>query len=75
MRIQLLHLDDWLDRTQTDTPLAAGELGTIIGERHFDWITLVDVRWDNGSTLSLIWGQDAWKVLELDELSKKPLTA
>lgn len=74
MRIQLLHLDDWLDKTQTDVLPSAGDLGTIIGERHFDWVSLVDVRWDNGSTLSLIWGQDAWKVLELDEVSKNHLT-
>ena len=74
MRIQLLHLDDWLDRTQTDT-LCAGDLGTIVGERHFDWVSLVDVLWDNGSTLSLVWGQDALKVLELDIVPKKPLTS
>lgn len=68
MRIQLLHTTD------SNTDLERGALGTIIRERQDPWGTVVDVKWDNGSTLSLIWGVDAWKVLELD-VSKKELAS
>lgn len=63
MRIRLLQTSD------PHTDLKSGDLGTVIRE-HDDptWGTVVDVKWDNGSNLSLIWGHDSWKVLELTNI-------
>jgi hypothetical protein len=60
MRIQLLHTTD------KHTTLKPGDTGTVIGETMDSWGRVLSVKWDNGSTLSLIWGEDAWKVLSLD---------
>lgn len=68
MRIQLLHTTD------KHTDLKPGALGTVLREyTDPEWGEMVDVLWDSGSTLSLIWGADAWKILDLD-VSKKTLT-
>jgi len=42
------------------TDLVVGDLGTITGMRHDGWGEVVDVRWDNGSSLSLVAGEDLW---------------
>jgi len=49
------------------TDLKSGDLGTVIGERIDPWgDTQVYVRWDNGSSLSLISGADSWTEVKTD---------
>lgn len=65
MRIELLHTTD------KHTNLKQGDLGTVTADTSDPWGRILRVKWDNGSTLSLIWGEDAWKVVSLDTETKK----
>jgi hypothetical protein len=51
------------------TKLQPGDLGTITGRYVDPWgAVVVRVAWDNGSSMSLIAGEDAWSVVaETDE--------
>ena len=50
-----------LDYTSDEhTDLAVGDFGTITGRRQDPWGEVVDVQWDNGSSLSLVAGEDLW---------------
>lgn len=50
-----------LDYTSDEhTDLAVGDFGTITGRRQDPWGEVVDVQWDNGSSLSLVSGEDLW---------------
>jgi hypothetical protein len=53
------------------TDLKSGDVGKLVstGIDPFDGGKIVSVRWENGSTLSLIEGQDYWRVYE-DKLDK-----
>ena len=50
-RIRLVHMDD------VQAP-PVGTEGTVVG---VDDMAQIMVNWDNGSGLSLIYGQDAWR--------------
>ncbi len=55
IRIRLVHTDD------PYTELTNGSLGTKLGERIDPYGDLiVRVKWDNGSSMSLIDGHDTW---------------
>jgi hypothetical protein len=55
-----------LDNTRDEyTNLKPGDLGTVV---HEDDIGTVHVKWDNGSTLGMIPGQDSWTVV-LEEVA------
>lgn len=59
MRIRLDYTSD------TYTKLKAGDLGTITGRHTDPWGTeKIFVAWDNGSSLSLISGEDEWSVVD-----------
>lgn len=60
-RIELVYTNDQY------TDLKAGDRGTQIGERIDPWgDTQIYVRWDNGSSLSLIEGHDEWREVKTD---------
>lgn len=42
------------------TGLRAGDRGLLTGRRKDPWGEVIDVAWDNGSTLSLVKGEDHW---------------
>lgn len=54
-RIELVHTSDKF------TDLKTGDVGTIVARRSDPWGEIVDVRWDNGSNLSLVAGEDLWR--------------
>lgn len=59
MRIRLV------STTDRYTKLKAGDEGTVTGSRQDPWgDTVIYVKWDSGSTLSLIEGEDAYEVLD-----------
>lgn len=51
-----------LSCTDTATPLQPGDEGTVVRERTDPWGLVLDVKWDSGSTLSLLEGQDQWVI-------------
>jgi hypothetical protein len=56
MRIRLVHTSDQYTKLQT------GDMGTIISESTDPWGDIVvSVKWDNGSSLSLIEGIDQYE--------------
>jgi hypothetical protein len=59
MRIRLVHTSDQY------TKLKTGDMGTILSEIKDPWgDTVVSVKWDNGSSLSLISGIDQYEKVE-----------
>jgi hypothetical protein len=49
------------------TKLKSGDVGELIRSRQDPYekqIRILDVKWESGSTLSLIEGQDEWRVYE-----------
>ncbi len=55
IRIRLVHTDD------PYTELTNGSLGTLVGEYTDPWGSrTIRVKWDNGSSMSLIDGHDTW---------------
>ena len=50
------------------TKLKAGDIGELVSINidPFDKVRIVSVKWENGSTLRLIEGQDRWRVYEAD---------
>ena len=58
-RIRLVHTDDLFTR------LRPGDEGTVMGSRvEFGDVLMVDVSWDDGSSLRLISGKDRWEVID-----------
>lgn len=59
-RVELLSTNDQY------TKLKAGDRGDLLNIRFdpIDKVRILDVKWDSGSTLSLIEGQDRWRVFE-----------
>lgn len=58
MRIRLIHTSD------PYTKLRAGDEGTVTGTERTGWSNqVVNVKWDSGSTLSLIEGVDKYEFL------------
>ena len=51
-RVKLIHMND-----PFNSRLFPGELGTVVC---VDDVGTIHVKWDNGSTLSLIPGEDEW---------------
>jgi hypothetical protein len=47
------------------TKLRAGAQGLLLSRRRDPWGEVIDVKWEDGSTLSLIKGEDNW--IEEDE--------
>jgi hypothetical protein len=61
IRIKLVYTDD------PHTRLRSGDMGTLLSMRHdITGLHVLNVRWDSGSTLSLIEGQDIWETIEDD---------
>ena len=56
-RVELLHMDD------VQAP-PIGTLGTVIG---VDDTASIMVKWDNGSRLSVVFGEDSCRVVSTDE--------
>ena len=56
-RISLTHMDD------PYTNLVKGSEGTVLGYSNDAYGFLMNVKWDNGSSLALIVGEDKWEVL------------
>lgn len=56
-RIRLTHTTD------PYTKLRDGSEGTVLSTRHDGFSNTISVRWDDGSTLSLIEGEDRWEVI------------
>ena len=56
-RIRLTHIDD------PYTNLVKGSEGTVTGYFNDPYGFVMDVKWDNGSSLSLVIGEDKWEVL------------
>jgi hypothetical protein len=52
--VELIHTDD------PHTKLKRGDRGLLLRKRKDPWGEVVDVAWDNGSTLSLVAGEDSW---------------
>ena len=50
------------------TKLKSGDIGDLINIRldPYEKIRILDVKWESGSSLSLIEGQDRWRVYEED---------
>jgi hypothetical protein len=48
------------------TKLKSGDIGDLITIRldPFEKIRILDVKWESGSSLSLVEGQDKWRVYE-----------
>lgn len=62
-RIELIHSAD------PYTWLRPGDRGTVLS---VDSTGTVHVRWDSGSTLGLIPGEDRWRIVELDSKKSQP---
>lgn len=56
-RISLIHMDDPYSN------LVKGSEGTVLGYTNDAYGFLMNVKWDNGSSLALIVGEDKWEVL------------
>jgi hypothetical protein len=56
-RIRLIKMND-------PFPVPSGTLGTI---DHIDDMNNIHVKWENGSTLSLIYGEDQFEILEEED--------
>lgn len=56
-RVRLVSTDD------PYTDLRPGALGTVYRVRNDPWGEVIYVRWDDGSTLSLLDGIDRWEVV------------
>jgi hypothetical protein len=56
-RIRLIHMDDPYSN------LVKGSEGTVLGYSNDAYGFLMNVKWDNGSSLNLIVGEDKWEVL------------
>jgi hypothetical protein len=52
--VELLHTSD------PHTGLRTGDRGLLKRRRNDPWGEVIDVAWDNGSTLSLVKGEDRW---------------
>jgi hypothetical protein len=46
--------------TDPYTKLRAGAQGSLLRRRRDPWGEVIDVQWEDGSTLSLVKGEDAW---------------
>jgi hypothetical protein len=62
-RIELVYTDD------PYTKLKPGDQGTVTGFGETPYERQVHVRWDNGSTLSMLVGHDEFKIIEEKENS------
>ena len=58
-RVELLHMDDLYNKK-----LHPGSRGTV---RFVDDIGTIHVRWDCGSSLGVVYGEDSCRVIEGDE--------
>jgi hypothetical protein len=72
-RVVCVHMDDKY------SPVPAGTAGTvkrIVGDPFEESENLIEVEWDNGSTLSLVSSEDMWVLesdIENEKTSKKPI--
>lgn len=58
-----IHMTTIIELVHTSDPytgLKAGDRGLLKGRRKDPWGEVIDVAWDNGSTLSLVKGEDSW---------------
>ncbi len=58
-RVELIHMND-----PYNTKLKAGEKGTVVA---VDDMGTIHVRWDCGSNLGVVYGDDSCRVIEGDE--------
>ena len=58
-RVELIHIND-----PYNTKLKAGEKGTVVA---VDDMGTIHVRWDCGSSLGVVYGEDSCRVIEGDE--------
>jgi hypothetical protein len=56
-RIRLIHTND------PYTKLENGSEGTVLSTRHDGFSNTISVEWDDGSSLSLIEGEDQWELV------------
>lgn len=66
MRVRLIHTSD------PYTDLESGAMGTVVGENKDPWgDTVVHIKWDDGSTLSLIEGVDTYEFISDEQKEGK----
>lgn len=59
MRVRLIHTAD------PYTDLESGAMGTVVGQRKDPWgDTVIQIKWDDGSSLSLIEGVDDYELIQ-----------
>lgn len=63
-RLELLHMDDPYH------PVPDGTRGTV---HHVDDQGHIDMRWDNGRTLSLVYDKDKFRKLTMDEIAEEEI--
>jgi len=63
-RLELLHMDDPYQ------PVPDGMRGTV---HHVDDGGHIDMRWDNGRTLSLVYDKDKFRKLTMDEIAEEEI--
>lgn len=65
MRVRLIHTSD------PYTDLENGAMGTVVGQRKDPWgDTVISVKWDDGSSLSLIEGTDQYEIIQEQKAGK-----
>jgi hypothetical protein len=62
------HKVELISTSDPYTKLKAGDIGDLINIRldPYEKIRILDVKWESGSSLSLVEGQDHWRVYEED---------
>lgn len=65
MRVRLIHTSD------PYTDLESGAMGTVMGQHKDPWgDTVIQIKWDDGSSLSLIEGIDQYEIIQEQKAGK-----